>query len=300
MPGLILLGGRGLPAAFGRVGQRLQRHRPGRASDDLAHLRGRDLRPTVGGEQPVLLLLGVGELGVAETGERPAVEHGVDEVGQLFCELLLGRALRVPPALVIGVEAEAHPAELGEHHRPVAGVEAREQHRAHRRAPGPHRLLDRGRVGVPLPQVGAARGVVVHADDVAAAVLPAVVREDRAARVDCLGQVVQRLGEAALRGLGGRVLDTPALVHRHPGDHARMAAVAAYDVEPLAGQPFDGDRAELVGVGHLAPHEQAEPVAPVQEPRVLDLLVDAYGVEPELLDQLHLTAQCVRAGSGQV
>ena len=58
-------------------------------------------------------------------------------------------------------------------------------------------------------------------------------------------------------------------------------------------------------LGDLAPHQEAEPVGPVQEARVLDLLVQARGVEAELLDELDLGAQgrrrsgAARCDSGQ-
>ena len=67
-----------------------------------------------------------------------------------------------------------------------------------------------------------------------------------------------------------------------------MAAVALDRAQPLARQPVDRLRVEFVGVGDLAPDHQAEFVGPVQEARILDLLVDAHGVEAESLDQLDL------------
>ena len=50
----------------------------GWSARDGAYRRGIEFRGAVGGQQAVGFLLGVGELGVAEPGERRAVEQGVD------------------------------------------------------------------------------------------------------------------------------------------------------------------------------------------------------------------------------
>src|SRR5690606_8518284 len=80
-------------------------------------------------------------------------------------------------------------------------------------------------------------GVVVHAPDVALGVFPSVVGDHRPGTVQRLGQVVQGGRVVLLLGDFGDVPDAPALVERHPRDHARMAAVPAHDVEPFPGQP---------------------------------------------------------------
>ncbi len=85
-----------------------------------------------------------------------------------------------------------------------------------------------------------------------------------------------------------------------PRDDRRVRHVAPHDVQPLAGQLGDRLVAEPVRARRLGPHRQAEHVAPVQVPRVLDLLVHPDRVEPEVLGQLHLRAQGVGARRGQV
>ena len=78
-----------------------------------------------------------------------------------------------------------------------------------------------------------------------------------------------------------------------------MAAVAPDRLGPFLRQALHRDGPELVGIGHLAPHQQTKDVAPVQETRVLQLLVNADPVETEVLDQLDFPAQCLVARSGQ-
>ena len=79
-----------------------------------------------------------------------------------------------------------------------------------------------------------------------------------------------------------------------------MAVVALDHLQPLAGEPLDARGREDEGVGHLAPDQQPEPVAPIEEARVLDLLVDADAVEAERLDELDLAPERVGVGRGQV
>ena len=47
---------------------------------------------------------------------------------------------------------------------------------------------------------------------------------------------------------------------------------------------------ELVGICRFAPDQYAKAVAPVEESRILDLLVNANAVEPQCLDQLDFTS----------
>ena len=61
-----------------------------------------------------------------------------------------------------------------------------------------------------------------------------------------------------------------------------------------------GGGTERIRAGHLLPDQQAEPVAPAQEARVLDLLVDADPVESQRLHRFDLCAERVVVGSGEV
>ena len=76
--------------------------------------------------------------------------------------------------------------------------------------------------------------VVVDADDVGCNALPPVVADDRASRVECLGQVVQGLDIVPLGRIVGQVRDAPRLIERHPGDDARVAAIALDRLSPFA------------------------------------------------------------------
>ncbi len=79
-----------------------------------------------------------------------------------------------------------------------------------------------------------------------------------------------------------------------------MRVITPHDLQPLAGESLHSSGGEHEGARHLAPDQEAEPVAPVQEAWVLDLLVDAHAVEAERLDQLHLAAKRVVGGRGQM
>jgi hypothetical protein len=69
-----------------------------------------------------------------------------------------------------------------------------------------------------------------------------------------------------------------------------VAVVTAEDLQPLAGELLDGGWRKDVGVGHLAPDEEPQAIAPVEEAWILDLLMNAHPVEPVGLDQLDLAA----------
>lgn len=175
-----------------------------------------------------------------------------------------------------------------------------QQHASPGRASRRQRPSERLGVPVALEQAGAVRAVVVHRPQVTRRVLPPVVAHHRARGVDAPGEVVERGDEVALVGPVLDVRHAPALVERHPCDDARVAAVAPQHLEPLAGEAPDRGRGECVDAGHLAPDQQPQPVAPVQEAGVLDLLVDADAVEPEPLGELYLAAQRARVGGGEV
>ena len=78
----------------------------------------------------------------------------------------------------------------------------------------------------------------------------------------------------------------PALVDGGPDDDGGVIEVAHDGLGPLLLDAGGVLEVELVGVGHLAPDEVAEAVGPVQEQRVLDLLVLAAPIEPHALRQL--------------
>ena len=132
--------------------------------------------------------------------------------------------------------------------------------------------------------------VVVDTDDVRAHAFPAVIADDWPGRIECLRQVVQRLHVVPLIRIVGQVGHAPALVDRHPGHDARVAVVAAQRLGPLAHDPLHRASGEAVGRRHLAPHQQAQPVRPVQVAGILELLVLAHTVEAHGLRQLDVAA----------
>ena len=79
-----------------------------------------------------------------------------------------------------------------------------------------------------------------------------------------------------------------------------MVVVAAHRFQPLAPQPLGRLVVVDVGVGRLAPHHHAQPVAPVEEAGILDLLVDAHAVEAHRLGHLHLAPERVGGRGGEV
>ena len=85
--------------------------------------------------------------------------------------------------------------------------------------------------------------VVVDADDVGRDAFPPVVTNDRARRVERLGEVVERLDVVALAWIVREVGHTPRLVDRHPRDDARMAGVALDGGGPFARHSHDRLRA---------------------------------------------------------
>src|SRR5699024_2806651 len=130
---------------------------------------------------------------------------------------------RVAPGALGGV---GDAAELGDHHGRVrvhvlGGVVDRAA--SLRPAPG-DRLRGRLLVGVVGGEAVGVGGVVVQGDDVAAGELVAVVGDDGPAGVQGAGQRGQGDREVLLRGVVGEVAHAPGLVHRHPGDHARVGA----------------------------------------------------------------------------
>ncbi len=68
---------------------------------------------------------------------------------------------------------------------------------------------------------------------------PTIVANDRPARIQRLGRVVERLNIVPLRRAVGKVRNAPAFVERHPCHYARMAAVALQRLQPLSCQPLN-------------------------------------------------------------
>src|SRR5204863_4664081 len=91
------------------------------------------------------------------------------------------------------------------------------------------------------------RVVVVDADDVGGDALPAVIADDRARRVEGLGQMVESLHVVPLGGAVGQVRNTPRLVERHPRDDARMAVVPLDGRLPLPGDALDAAARDPTG-----------------------------------------------------
>jgi hypothetical protein len=73
-------------------------------------------------------------------------------------------------------------------------------------------------ISVPLAQQVARRCVIVHAEDVADGMLPAIVGNHGAGRVERASEVVQREYKVALLGRTIEIGHTPAFVQRHPGN----------------------------------------------------------------------------------
>ncbi|MNI72194.1 hypothetical protein D3C73_1281210 [compost metagenome] len=91
----------------------------------------------------------------------------------------------------------------------------------------------------------------------------------------------------------------PALIKRYPCDDARMVIIPLHRLNPFLRDPCHIRPGELVGVRHLAPNQQAEPVRPVQITRIFDFLMLACTVKTHLLGQFHVPAQVVITRGGQ-
>jgi len=79
-----------------------------------------------------------------------------------------------------------------------------------------------------------------------------------------------------------------------------VVVVARDHLHPFARQPFNRHVREHVGVGHLAPDQQAQAIAPVEEAGIGNHLVNAHPVETHFFDQLYLVAKRIRIRSSQV
>src|SRR5699024_7389805 len=105
-------------------------------------------------------------------------------------------------------------------------------------------------------------------------IFPAVVGDHRPRRIQRPGKRGECAGERRLSGHGPTQMGSPALVDRHPGHDTRVPGVTAEGLHPLPGEPLDRGAAELERRGDLPPDQQAETIRPVQEPRILYLLMD--------------------------
>ena len=72
---------------------------------------------------------------------------------------------------------------------------------------------------------------------------------------------------------------------------ANWGTVPAHLFDPFAGEQSHRAPAEPVGRGGLAPHQQAEAICPVQEARVLGLLVQPHRVEAHRFGEFDLRAK---------
>lgn len=70
-----------------------------------------------------------------------------------------------------------------------------------------------------------------------------------------------------------------------------MVDIPPHSRHPLVIEPFHIIDAEAVGVGHLAPHHEAQAIRPVQEPGVLDFLVFAAAIEAHGFAELDVVFQ---------
>jgi len=204
-----------------------------------------------------------------------------------------GNGVDVAVAPVAGADRiDADTSELTQHSgsllRPDGLVRSTDEYSPSAGCDSPEALPEVVLVPIALVQSRGVVLIVVHGEKVGTDVLPAIVGDDEARVVDALGQVVDGTDEVALTGVRADVLHPPTLVERHPGNDAGMAGVAPYRVGPFGEKACTGRVRELVDARHLLPDEQADPVGPVEESRVLDLLVHTDGGEPELLDELYL------------
>src|SRR5215211_7161382 len=188
------------------AGDRLRRP-SGDGADDFRV----ELRRAVLPEQAVGLLLGVGQLGVAEAGDGWTLQHRAHQLVVFGGELLRRGDGAVAVPLLAGRGRVADPAELGQHHRLVRPQGVRKGDGAVMRLHAAQRPFHRLRGTVTLPQRGAVERVVVDAPDVADDVLPAVVADDGTGGVERVGQVVERAHEGALGRVALKVGHTPAL-----------------------------------------------------------------------------------------
>ena len=129
-------------------------------------------------------------------------------------------------------------------------------------------------------------------------VLPAVVLDHQPRRIERLGQPVVRL-QVRLLAAVAQVRRPPALVDRDPHHDRRVVDVALQHFEPLAREPRDVLVVVQVGVGHLARDEIAQLVGPVEEARILHLLVLARAVEAHRLRGLDVVLDGLVGGRRQ-
>jgi hypothetical protein len=64
---------------------------------------------------------------------------------------------------------------------------------------------------------------------------------------------------------------TPTLIGRCPRHDTRVIHVALDHLHPFLVEAFDVFFAEVVGIGHFAPNQEAESISPVHKDGVFDL-----------------------------
>ena len=95
----------------------------------------------------------------------------------------------------------------------------------------------------------------------------------------------------ALELAGGEVRVGPAFVDGGPGHDGGVVAVAEDGGAPLGVEALRVVFGEGVGVGHFAPDEKAHAVGPVEEARILKLLVLAAPVKTHGFAELDVVAE---------
>src|SRR3954465_6344787 len=138
--------------------------------------------------------------------------------------------------------------------------------------------------------------IVVDADNVSRTAFPAVVADDRTCGVQRLREVIQTFYSVTVLTNRRQLGYAPRFVVRHPYHHARVAVVALDRFGPLLQRAANRRAREAVRGGHLLPHQETEPVSPVEIARMLDLLMLPHAVEAHGLRKLHVSTQRLIAG----
>src|ERR1700761_900628 len=88
-----------------------------------------------------------------------------------------------------------------------------------------------------------------------------------------------------------KIIITPTLIHRGPGDDARMIDISFNSRNPLVIEPFHICIVELIRVGYFTPDQESKNISPIQKNWILNLLMLATAVKSHALRQNNILFQ---------